>query len=254
MIGIIGILSTFVIIFGMYAMSGGKIEIILEAAPHEFPMLMGGAIGAYLVANSTVVLKATMREIMKTFKGPQWKKQDYRDLLCLLFTLCKLMKSKGMISVEQHIENPHESTILSQYPHIIHDHFATDLICDTLRTLTMGMENPMQIEEIIDKQLEKHHHESTGVGHGLQSMSDGLPAIGIVVAVLGVVKTMASINEPPAVLGARGNVPRGIHVLLRCGAYCLAKPCYPCRRTAILLHHPRYPRRAPEGHGSAGVY
>ena len=202
MIGIIGILSTFVIIFGMYAMSGGKIEIILEAAPHEFPMLMGGAIGAYLVANSTVVLKATMREIMKTFKGPQWKKQDYRDLLCLLFTLCKLMKSKGMISVEQHIENPHESTILSQYPHIIHDHFATDLICDTLRTLTMGMENPMQIEEIIDKQLEKHHHESTGVGHGLQSMSDGLPAIGIVVAVLGVVKTMASINEPPAVLGA----------------------------------------------------
>ncbi len=202
MIGIIGILSTFVIIFGMYAMSGGKIEIILEAAPHEFPMLMGGAIGAYLVANSTVVLKATMREIMKTFKGPQWKKQDYRDLLCLMFTLCKLMKSKGMISVEQHIENPHESTILSQYPHIIHDHFATDLICDTLRTLTMGMENPMQIEEIIDKQLEKHHHESTGVGHGLQSMSDGLPAIGIVVAVLGVVKTMASINEPPAVLGA----------------------------------------------------
>ena len=202
MIGIIGILSTFVIIFGMYAMSGGKIEIILEAAPHEFPMLMGGAIGAYLVANSTVVLKATMREIMKTFKGPQWKKQDYRDLLCLLFTLCKLMKSKGMISVEQHIENPHESTILSQYPHIIHDHFATDLICDTLRTLTMGMENPMQIEEIIDKQLEKHHHESTGVGHGLQSRSDGLPAIGIVVAVLGVVKTMASINEPPAVLGA----------------------------------------------------
>ena len=202
MIGIIGILSTFVIIFGMYAMSGGKIEIILEAAPHEFPMLMGGAIGAYLVANSTVVLKATMREIMKTFKGPQWKKQDYRDLLCLLFTLCKLMKSKGMISVEQHIENPHESTILSQYPHIIHDHFATDLICDTLRTLTMGMENPMQIEEIIDKQLEKHHHESTGVGHGLQSMSDGLPAIGIEVAVLGVVKTMASINEPPAGLGA----------------------------------------------------
>jgi chemotaxis protein MotA len=107
-----------------------------------------------------------------------------------------------MISVEQHIEKPHESSILSQYPHIIHDHFAVDLICDTLRTLTMGMENPQQIEDVIEKQIEKHHHEASGVGHGLQGMADALPAIGIVVAVLGVVKTMASINEPPAVLGA----------------------------------------------------
>ncbi len=202
MIGIIGILGTIVIIFGIYAMSGGKIEIILEAAPHEMPMLMGGAIGAYMVANSTTVLKATCKEIIKTFKGPKWKKKDYRELLCLMFTLCKLMKSKGMISVEKHIEKPSESSIFSQYPHIIHDHFAIDMICDVLRTLTMGMENPNTIEDNLDKQLEKHHHESTGAGHGLQGMSDGLPAIGIVVAVLGVVKTMASINEPPAVLGA----------------------------------------------------
>ena len=202
MIGAIGIVFTFAIIFGMYILSGGKIEIILEAAPHELPMLMGGAIGAYLVANSTTVLKGTFKELIKTFKGPQWKKNDYKDILCLMFTLCKLMKSKGMIAVEQHIENPHESAIFSQYPHIIHDHFACDLICDTLRTLTMGVENAMQVEEIIDKQLEKHHHEASGVGHGLQGMADGLPAIGIVVAVLGVVKTMASINEPPAILGA----------------------------------------------------
>ncbi len=183
-------------------MSGGKIEIMLEALPHEFPMLMGGAIGAYMVANSGTVLKATFKEIIKSFKGAKWKKQDYRDLLCLLFTLCKLMKSKGLIAVEQHIEKPEESAIFSQYPRILHDHFAIDMICDTLRTLTMGMENPMQIEELIDKQLEKHHHEACGAGHGLQGMADGLPAIGIVVAVLGVVKTMASINEPPAVLGA----------------------------------------------------
>lgn len=202
MIAIAGILGTIVLIFGIYAHSGGKMEIILHALPHELSMLMGGAIGAYVVANSGVVMKATMREFVKSFKGPQWKKQDYKDILCLLFTLCKLMKSKGMISVEQHIEKPHESSILSQYPHILHDHFATDLICDTLRTLTMGMENPQQIEDIIDRQIEKHHHEASAVGHGLQGMSDGLPAIGIVVAVLGVVKTMASINEPPAVLGA----------------------------------------------------
>ena len=202
MIGIIGIVFTFAIIFGIYIASGGKIEIILEAAPHEFPMLMGGAIGAYLVANKVTVLKKTPKEIMKAFKGAQWKKQDYLDLLCLLFLLCKLMKSKGLIAVEAHIEKPEESSIFSRYPHIMHDHFAVDLICDTLRSLTMGLENPMQIEEMMDKQIEKHHHEASGPGHGLQGMADGLPAIGIVVAVLGVVKTMASINEPPAILGA----------------------------------------------------
>ena len=147
MIGIIGIIFTFGVIFGIYVMSGGKIEIILEAAPHEFPMLMGGAIGAYLVGNSTVVLKKTPKEIMKAFKGSKWKKQDYTDLLCLLFLLCKLMKSKGLIAIEAHIEKPQESTIFNRYPKIAQDHFAIDIICDTLRSLTMGMENPMQIEE-----------------------------------------------------------------------------------------------------------
>ena len=202
MLGLIGLVVVFALVFGMYVISGGKIEIILEAFPHEFPMLMGGAIGAYMVANNSTVLKSTFKEIMKSFKGAKWKKQDYKDLLCLLFTLCKLMKSKGLIALEQHIEKPEESNIFSQYPNIVHDHFAIDIICDTLRTLTMGMENPMQIEEIIDKQIERHHHEAAGAGHALQGMADGLPAIGIVVAVLGVVKTMASIDKPPAILGA----------------------------------------------------
>lgn len=202
MLGAVGLVLVFVLIFGGYIMSGGKIEIILEAVPHELPMLMGGAIGAYLVANSGTVLKATFKEFIKSFKGSKFKKQDYKDLLCLLFTLCKLMKSKGLIAVETHIERPEESNIFQQYPRILHDHFSTELICDTLRTLTMGMENPMQIEEAMDKQIEKHHHESSGVGHGLQGMADGLPAIGIVVAVLGVVKTMASIDQPPKILGA----------------------------------------------------
>ena len=160
MLGVIGLVVVFALVFGMYILSGGKIEIILEAAPHELPMLMGGAIGAYMVANSGTILKSTFKEIIKSFKGTKWKKQDYRDLLCLLFTLCKLMKSKGLIAVEQHIEKPEESTIFSQYPKIVHDHFAIDIICDTLRTLTMGMENPMQIWKSIDKQIERHHHEA----------------------------------------------------------------------------------------------
>ncbi len=201
MLPVIGLVLIFVLVFGGYIHSGGKIEIILHALPHELTMIFGAAIGAQLVSNKGNVVKAIPKEVIKSFKGPKWKKQDYRDILCLMFTLCKLMKSKGLIAVEQHVEKPEESSIFSQYPKIVHDHFAIDMICDTLRTMTMGMENPMQVEEVIDKQIEKHHHEACAAGHALQNMADGLPAIGIVAAVLGVVKTMASITEPPAVLG-----------------------------------------------------
>jgi len=188
-------------VFGIYIESGGKIEIILHALPHELGTILGAAIGAYMISNSPSVLKSTFKQILVSIKGVKWKKQDYQDLLCLLFSLCKLMKSKGLIAVEAHIENPHDSTIFSQYPSISKDHFAIDIICDTLRMLTMGLENAHTIEDLMEKQIEKHHHEACGAGHALQGMADGLPAIGIVAAVLGVVKTMASITEPPAVLG-----------------------------------------------------
>lgn len=201
MIPIVGFVIIFVCVFGIYIISGGKIEIVLHALPHELGTIMGAGIGAFMISNPTTILKKTFKEMIVSIKGVKWNKQDYKDLLCLLFALCKLMKSKGLIAVEQHIEKPEESTIFSQYPKIVHDHFSVDIICDTLRTLTMGLENPMQIEELIEKQLEKHHHEASGVGHALQGMADGLPAIGIVAAVLGVVKTMASITEPPEVLG-----------------------------------------------------
>lgn len=201
MLPIIGLVIVFVCVFGIYIESGGKIDIILHALPHELGMIGGAALGAFMVANKGNVAKKTLKEFGKAFKGGKWKKQDYKDLLCLLFALCKLMKSKGLIALEQHIEKPNESPIFSQYPKILKDHFATDLICDTLRSLTMGVENPMQIEELIDRQLEKHHHEALGPGHALQNVADGLPAIGIVAAVLGVVKTMASITEPPEILG-----------------------------------------------------
>lgn len=202
MLPVIGLVLIFVLVFGGYIHSGGKIDIILHALPHELTMILGAAIGATMISNKGVVLKSLFKEIIKSFKGPKWKKQDYTDILCLMFSLCKLMKSRGLIAVEQHVEKPEESSIFKQYPRILHDHFAIDMICDTLRTMTMGMENPMQTEEVIDRQIEKHHHEASAAGHALQNMADGLPAIGIVAAVLGVVKTMASINEPPAVLGA----------------------------------------------------
>jgi chemotaxis protein MotA len=224
MLPLIGLIIVFVMVFGGYIHAGGKIEIILVALPHELAMIGGAAVGAYMIGNKGVVAKKTFKEIIKVFKGSKWKKQDYKDILCLLFTLCKLMKSKGMIAVESHIEKPSESAIFAQYPKIVADHFTLDLICDTLRTLTMGMEDAHQIEDTIEKQIEKHHHEAAGPGHALQGMADALPAIGIVAAVLGVIKTMASINEPPEILGKMiGGALVGtfLGVFL---AYCLVGP------------------------------
>lgn len=159
-------------------------------------------------------------------KGPAFKQDEYKDLLCTLFLLCKLIKSKGMIAIEQHIEKPEESTIILQFPSLLKDHFAIDLICDTLRTMTMGMENPHQIEDLIDKAIEKHHHEAAAPAHILQTMADSLPAIGIVAAVLGIIKTMASIDQPPKILGAMiGGALVGtfMGVFL---AYCFVGPLY----------------------------
>lgn len=201
MFQIIGIVMLFAMVFGSYLMGGGKLDVIIEAAPHELMAILGAAVAAFLISNSMVVIKGTASGFGKIFKGPKWKTADYRDLLSLLFLLTKTMKSKGVIALESHIEKPHESTIFARYPKITHDHFAVDFICDTLRMMTMNLEDPHQVEDAMEKQLEKHHHEALEPAHALQSMADALPALGIVAAVLGVIKTMGSITEPPAVLG-----------------------------------------------------
>jgi chemotaxis protein MotA len=122
-------------------------------------------------------------------------------MLSLLYWFVRLAQTKGAMALEPHIEKPAESTIFQKYPKVLKDHFATDFICDTLRMMTMNLEDPHQIEDAMEKQLEKHHHEAAGPPHALQGMADALPALGIVAAVLGVIKTMGSITEPPEVLG-----------------------------------------------------
>jgi chemotaxis protein MotA len=196
-----GVIFVFVTVFGGYMWSGGKFDVILHALPYEGTQILGAAIGALLISSSTTALKATMASLGKVMSGSKWKQQDYVDLLCLLFTLTKTMKSKGMIALEQHIEKPEESSIFKHYPRIIKDHFAIDFICDTIRMMTMSLEDPHQVETAMEKQLEKHHHEALTGAHAFQSMADGMPALGIVAAVLGVIKTMGSITEPPEVLG-----------------------------------------------------
>lgn len=201
MLPIIGIVLTFAMVFGGYVAAGGKFAVILHALPFELTMIMGAAIGAFLLGNKGDVAKAALKDLGKCFKGSKWNKQDYADLLCLMFAITKTIKSKGLLAIEQHLESPHESSIFAQYPKIVHDHFALDFICDTLRMVTMSLEDPYQIEDAMQRLLDKHHHEAMASSSALQGMADGLPAIGIVAAVLGVIKTMSSIDKPPTILG-----------------------------------------------------
>ncbi|HUO97842.1 MAG TPA: flagellar motor stator protein MotA [Rhizomicrobium sp.] len=201
MLQIIGIVVLFACVFGGFLMSGGSLDSVIEAAPHEVLTIGGAAVAALLIGGSMYSLKSIGGNVGKIISGPKWKPGDYRDLLCLLFLLTKTMKSKGLIALEQHIERPQESSIFKRYPKVMADHFALTFICDTLRMMTMSLEDPLQVEAAMEKQLEKHHHEALSPANAFQTMADGLPALGIVAAVLGVIKTMGSISEPPEILG-----------------------------------------------------
>lgn len=175
-------------------------HIILKALPFEMVMIGGAAIGAFLLGNDISTVKATGREIGRVFKGPKWKPQDYHDLLCLLFELIWLAR-QNPVAVEEHIEGPENSTIFSRYPKIQADHDAIELICDTLRAASMNYDDPNQVEEVLDKRLAAHKHHQLHPSHAVQIVADALPALGIVAAVLGIIKTMGAIDEPPDILG-----------------------------------------------------
>ncbi|RMF17422.1 MAG: flagellar motor stator protein MotA, partial [Alphaproteobacteria bacterium] len=198
---IIGLIVVLGMVFGGFVLSGGKFEIILHALPHELMVIFGGAVGAFIIANQMGVIKGALGGIVKAFKGPKWTKEDYKDLLALLFLLIKTMRTKGVVAVEQHIEKPEESKIFNHFSKISADHHVVSFICDYLRMMTMNFEDPHQMEDAMEKDLERHHAEAHEPQHSLQTMADGLPAVGIVAAVLGIIKTMASINEPVEVLG-----------------------------------------------------
>jgi chemotaxis protein MotA len=202
MLAIGGIVLLFATVFGGYIASGGHLEPIIHALPFEGIMIGGAAFSAALVANSLGTIMATFKSMGALIKGPKWKKADYRDLLCLLFVLTKTIKTKGMMALEAHIENPHESSLFARFPKIQHDHFVVPFICDTLRMVSMNLEDPHQILDNMEKQIEKHHHEALAPNRVMQFVAESLPALGIVAAVLGVIKTMGSILEPPEVLGA----------------------------------------------------
>ena len=200
MSSVIGVAITLVMVFGGYAMAGGKLEIILHALPHEMIVIGGAGVGSFVVANDFTTIKRTFSDIMQVLKGPKWKRADYQDVLILMFELLRLARESA-VKVEAHIEAPSDSAIFARYPKIAADHECVEIICDTIRSILMNFTNPHQVEELFDKQLEDLEHESQLGAHALQKLADGLPALGIVAAVLGVIKTMASIDKPPEVLG-----------------------------------------------------
>ncbi|MEM6637749.1 MAG: flagellar motor stator protein MotA [Pseudomonadota bacterium] len=200
MIGIIGILVIFVMVFGGYLLAGGKFGIILKSLPYEFMMIGGAAVGAFAISNDGGAIKHTMKDLAKVFKGCHWKPADYRDLLCLLFELIRLVR-QNPVAIEEHIEAPADSSIFSKYPKILADREAVELICDTFRSASLNYDDPHQVEEVLEKRIERGHHHAMHSSHALQAVADALPALGIVAAVLGVIKTMGSIDQPPEILG-----------------------------------------------------
>ena len=196
---IVGILVVFLCVFGGYSAMGGHLEVLWQ--PFEYVIILGAAIGAYVIANSGAVLKQTGSIFGTLFKGPKYNKAAYVELLGMQFSMYKLIQSKGILALEQHIENPHDSTLFNRFPNFAKNHHAVEFVCDYMRMVTLGANNVHEIEALMDEELETHHQEQERLVSAVQALADGTPALGIVAAVLGVIKTMGAISEPPEVLG-----------------------------------------------------
>ncbi|MCZ4280161.1 flagellar motor stator protein MotA [Kiloniella laminariae] len=196
---ILGIVIVIACVIGGYMAGGGHLGVLWQ--PFEFVIILGAGIGATICANTKATLKAIGGAFGRMVKGPAYTKADFLELLCLQYQIFKLAKTKGMLALEQHVENPGESTLFAQFPKFHGDHHAVDFVCDYLRLMSLGADKPHEIESLMDQELEVHHLEEANVASALAGLGDGLPALGIVAAVLGVIHTMGSISEPPEILG-----------------------------------------------------
>ncbi len=185
--------------FGGYMAMGGHLGVLWQ--PFEVVIICGAAAGTYITANTTTVLKGTMGAITAAMKGSPYTKERYLDLLGLQYQIFKTAKSKGMLALESHIENPEESDLFGAFPTVMENHHAVTFLRDYLRLISLGTEDPHTLEDLMDEEIETHHHEHTQIADAVQSVADAMPALGIVAAVLGVIKTMGAITEPPEVLG-----------------------------------------------------
>lgn len=196
---IIGVITVFACVFGGYAAMGGHVAVLWQ--PFEFVIILGAAIGAFIIANGAPVLKAVPAMFGTMFKGPKYDKAAYVELLGLQYSMYKLVQQKGILGIEPHIEDPQSSSLFNAFPSFAKNHHAVEFVCDYMRMVTMGSNNVHEMEALMDEELETHHQEKERLVASMQAIADGTPALGIVAAVLGVIKTMGAITEPPEVLG-----------------------------------------------------
>lgn len=203
MMAIAGIVVLLAMVFGGFVISGGSLTPVLKALPFEMLIIGGAAIGALIVSNDMATLKQLGGGFGRLLKGPNFTKAEYLGAIFLTVKLMRLLKTDGAVAVEPHVENPDSSPLWAEYPKLKADHFFVHLVSDTLRLLVVstGTVSSVAIEDVLDTAIETHHHDAMRPAEQLQSLADALPALGIVAAVLGVVKTMGSIDQPPAVLG-----------------------------------------------------
>ena len=220
----IGLVLVLGLVFGGFMLSGGKVDILLHALPFEGMMVGGAALGAFVISNSMGMMLETCKGLLRTIKGPRWTKADYADALKLMYELTRLYRNRGILALEPHIERPEQSDVFARYPRVLAYKPARDMIIDSFRMVAMQFDDPYQMEDILMRRLEVHEAEMNAPAAAMLAGSDGLPAIGIVAAVLGVIKTMASVDEAPEVLGtmiAGALVGTFLGVFL---AYCVVQP------------------------------
>jgi len=200
----IGIVILLVMVFGGFAITGGALGPVMEAIPHEMLIIGGAALGAVVAGNSFHEIKAIGGGLGKVFKGPKHNKQDHVDAIVLCTRLMKILRSDGPVALESHVTDPVNSPIFAEFPRILANTPLVALICDTLTLIVVssGTLEVHAVEDVMDHAMKTHFHEMSEPQHALQNLADALPALGIVAAVLGVVKTMGSIDKPPAILGA----------------------------------------------------
>ena len=196
---IIGLLVVIGSIIGGYLMVGGHLAVLWQ--PAELVIIGGSGLGAFIAANSKETITGAISGVMGLIKGPKYNADDYLELLTLQYQVFRTARPKGMLALESHIDNPETSDLFSQFPNFASDHHAVEFFCDYLRLMTLGTDNPLEVETLIDQELEVHHEHKSEVSHAVNIMAESFPGLGIVAAVLGVIHTMGIITEPPEVLG-----------------------------------------------------
>ncbi len=199
---IIGWLVAIGCIFGVFIAHGGNIGVVLKALPFEMLTILGGAMGAFVANNQPKVLKATMKAVGGCFKGSKYSKARAMELLALLYDILQKARKEGLMSIEKDVDDPHNSPLFQKYPVVGSDHHVTEFVTDYLRMMVSGNLNAHEIESLMDSEIETHHSEAHAASAAVARLAGALPAFGIVAAVLGVVNTMGSVGQPPAVLGA----------------------------------------------------